>query len=180
LQLKLIIHRPGNCFAEGDVDVHSYPLEEDYDVDPMDSYALSKICGEKTARSFARRYPGTDIYVLRIGNVIEPSDYEDGTFKGYVTKPEGRKRSAWSYIDARDLGGICDFLIKKSGLGYQIFNAVNDTNTLTVPTKEHLQKVCPNVPITRELGEWEAPLSNRKLRELGFKEEHNWRDYVKL
>ena len=26
----------GVCFAEGDKDFHSFPLEEDYDVDPMD------------------------------------------------------------------------------------------------------------------------------------------------
>ncbi len=30
----------GVCFAEGDKDFHSFPLEEDYDVDPMDSYGL--------------------------------------------------------------------------------------------------------------------------------------------
>lgn len=170
----------GVCFSEGDVDFKQFPLEEDYDVDPMDSYALSKICGEKTARSFARRYPGTDIYVLRIGNVIEPSDYEDGTFESYVRKPEGRKRSAWSYIDARDLGNICGLLIKKSGLGYQVFNATNDTITTTIPTKEFLKKTCPNVPITKEMGEWDAPLSNKKLRDLGFKEEHDWRKYVQI
>ena len=41
----------GVCFAQGDVDYHSFPLEEDYDVDPEDPYALSKICGEKTARA---------------------------------------------------------------------------------------------------------------------------------
>jgi nucleoside-diphosphate-sugar epimerase len=41
----------GVCFAQGDADYHSFPLEEDYDVDPEDSYALSKICGEKTART---------------------------------------------------------------------------------------------------------------------------------
>jgi len=30
----------------------------------------------------------------------------------------------------------------------------------------------------REMEEWEAPLSNRKIREvLGFKEEHDWRKY---
>jgi hypothetical protein len=35
------------------------------------------------------------------------------------------------------------------------------------------------VPITRALGEFEAPLSNRKTREiLGFKEAHNWRKYA--
>ncbi len=39
----------GVCFAEGDKDFHAFPLEEDYDVDPMDSYGLSKVCNEKTA-----------------------------------------------------------------------------------------------------------------------------------
>ncbi len=39
--------------------------------------------------------------------------------------------------------------------------------------------IAPSVPITRELGEFEAPLSNRKAREvLGFREAHNWRKYV--
>ena len=28
----------GVCFAQGDADYHSFPLEEDYDVDPEDSY----------------------------------------------------------------------------------------------------------------------------------------------
>lgn len=32
----------------------------------------------------------------------------------------------------------------------------------------------------RELGEYEAPLSNRKIREvLGYKDVHDWRKYVK-
>ena len=36
------------------------------------------------------------------------------------------------------------------------------------------------VPVTRELGENEALYSNRKIREvLGFREEHDWRKYVK-
>ena len=41
----------GVCFAQGDVDYHQFPLEEDYDVDPEDSYALSKICSERIART---------------------------------------------------------------------------------------------------------------------------------
>ena len=28
----------GVCFTQGDVDYHSFPLEEDYDGDPEDSY----------------------------------------------------------------------------------------------------------------------------------------------
>jgi len=169
----------GVCFAQGDKDYHSFPLEEDYDNDPMDSYALSKICGEKIARAFARRF-NIDIYALRIGNVIIPSDYET-RFAEYVKKPETRKRNAWSYIDARDLGQITSLAIDKDGLGFQVFNATNDTSTLTVPTAQYLKENFPHVPITRELGEYEAPLSNRKTKEvLGFKEEHDWRKYVTL
>lgn len=163
----------GVCFAQGDADYHSFPLEEDYDVDPADSYALSKICGEKTARTFARRFQN-DIYALRIGNVIEPHEYE--RFVSFLKNPSSRKRNAWSYIDARSLGQICDLAIKKSGLGFQVFNATNDTITVEGTTEEFLKKECPGVPITRKMGEYEAPLSNRKVREvLGFKEDHDWR-----
>jgi len=167
----------GVCFAEGDRDFHSFPLEEDYDVDPMDSYGLSKVCNEKTARAFAMRY-GADIYALRIGNVIEPHEY--GQFEAFLANPMARKRNAWSYIDARDLGEIVHLCLEKDGLGFQVFNAVNDTITLDTPTRDFLARQCPNVPVTRPLGEFEAPLSNRKAREaLGFKEAHDWRRYVR-
>ncbi|KAL6714557.1 hypothetical protein ACLMJK_007982 [Lecanora helva] len=170
----------GVCFTQGDSDYHSFPLEEDYDCDPMDTYATSKLCGERCARSFNRRFPGTDIYVLRIGNVIEPHEYESD-FPGYVNHPETRKRNAWSYVDARDLGQICDLCIQKDGLGFQVFNATNTTSSLKVPTMKYLKEACPTVPITREMGEYEAPLSNRKAREvLGFQEEHPWHKYLKV
>jgi len=166
----------GVCFAEGDKDYHSFPLEEDYDVDPMDSYGLSKLVNEKTARAFAMRY-GADIYALRIGNVIEPHEYD--RFPAFVADPPSRKRNAWSYIDARDLGQIVDLCVMKDGLGFQVFNAVNDEITANEPTAEFLAKWAPGSPVTRELSGFEAPLSNRKIREvLGFKEEHNWRQYV--
>ncbi len=166
----------GVCFAEGDKDFHAFPLEESYDIDPMDSYGLSKVCNEKTARAFAMRY-GADIYALRIGNVIEPHEY--GQFRSFVADPPMRKRNAWSYIDARDLGEIVRLCLEKDGLGFQAFNATNDTITLDTPTREALKALCPNTPVTREMGEFEAPLSNRKAREvLGFREAHDWRKYV--
>jgi UDP-glucose 4-epimerase len=166
----------GVCFAEGDKDFHSFPLEEDYDVDPMDSYGLSKVVNEKTARAFAMRY-GADIHALRIGNVIEPDEYQ--RFPGFLADPLSRKRNAWSYIDARDLGEIVHLCLEKDGLGFQVFNATNDTITARLPTRKFLARHCPGVPITRALEEFEAPLSNKKAREvLGFKEAHNWRQYV--
>jgi len=166
----------GVCFAEGDKDYHSFPLTEDYDVDPMDSYGLSKVVNEKTARAFAMRF-GADIYALRIGNVISPEDYS--RFPAFLADPPSRKRNAWSYIDARDLGQIVHLCVEKDGLGFQVFNAVNDTITAYESTKPFLEKWAPDTPITKEMGELEAPISNRKIRDvLGFSEEHNWRRYV--
>jgi nucleoside-diphosphate-sugar epimerase len=172
----------GVCFSQGrdeDLSYHSFPLDEDmYDVDPMDTYACSKLCGERIARTFARRF-NSDIYALRIGNVIEPHEYARD-FPRHVGEPQTRKRNAWSYIDARDLGQICDLAVKKDGLGFQVFNATNDTITTTVPTKQFLEENEPGTKITREMGEWEAPLSNRKIREvLEFREVHDWRKYYK-
>lgn len=167
----------GICFSDGQTNPKCLPLEEDYDVDPMDSYGLSKVVNEKTAQSFQRR-SGYDIYALRIGNVIEPHEYAE-LFPHYFKHPEVRRRNAFCYIDARDLGQIVDLCLQKDGLDFQIFNAGNDHNGAIIPARELADKFFPNVPITKELGEHEALFSNRKIKEiLGFKEEHNWRKYV--
>jgi len=167
----------GICFSDGRTDPASLPLEEDYDTNPMDSYGLSKVVNEDTARAFQRR-SGADIYALRIGNVIEPEEYD--LFPGFFENPEVRRRNAFCYIDARDLGQIVDLCLVKDGLGYQVFNAGNDDSSANLPAATLIERYFPGVPVTRELGEHEALFSNRKIREvLGFEEKHNWRKYVK-
>ena len=70
--------------------------------------------------------------------------------------------------------------IETDGLGYQVFNAVNDHSASDLPTAELLKRYYPNVPVRGELGEFESLLSNRKARDmLGFREKHDWRNYVK-
>ena len=166
----------GLVFANEPRNPSYFPLDEEYDVDPMDSYALSKVVNEQTARAFALR-SGFDIYMLRIGNVIEPHEYQ--LFPKWFADPGFRKRIAWSYIDARDLGQITDLAIGKDGLGFQVFNAANDDTSSDLPTKELLDRFYPGVPVKRELGEFETLLSNRKVREvLGFRSQHSWRKYV--
>ena len=168
----------GVVFAHEHRNPAYFPLDEDYDVDPMDSYALSKVVNEKTARAFALR-EGIDIYALRIGNVIIPEDYTEN-FPKWFADPGFRKRIAWSYIDARDLGQITRLAIEKEGLGFQVFNAVNDETSSNLPTAELLRRFYPEVPVKGALGEYETLLSNKKARELlGFREEHPWRRYVK-
>ena len=166
----------GIVFANTPREPEYFPLDEEYPVDPMDSYAISKICNERTARGFQRR-SGADIYALRIGNVVEPHEYE--LFPGWFAKPDFRKKIAWSYIDARDLGEIVRLGIETDGLGFQVFNAANDSTSSDLPTAELLRRYYPDVPVRGSLGEHEGLLSNRKVREmLGFKEKHDWRQYV--
>ncbi len=168
----------GICFAEGNRDFASFPVEEDHDIDPTDSYGLSKVVGEKIARSFASR-TGADIYALRIGGVIEPADYET-RFPGFLADPAARRRDGWTYMDARDLGQIIHRCVLTDGLGFQVFNAVNDEIIAHEPTADFLARNASGIPITREMGRFEGPLSNRKAKEiLGFREEHNWRKYVR-
>ena len=167
----------GTIFANEPRDPAYFPLDEDYDVDPMDSYALSKVVNERTARAFALR-SGADIYALRIGNVIEPHEYEALVPK-WRADPAFRKKIAWSYIDARDLGEIVRLAVEKDGLGYQVFNAANDDTSADLPTAELLRRFYPDVPVRAELGENETLLSNRKIRDvLGFKAQHPWRKTV--
>lgn len=64
----------------------------------MDSDALSKVCNEATARTFAQR-TGADIYALRIGNAWDDSDY--AKLPGYLAEPGLRRRNAFNYVDAR-------------------------------------------------------------------------------
>ncbi|KAH6706373.1 hypothetical protein BKA61DRAFT_616351 [Leptodontidium sp. MPI-SDFR-AT-0119] len=169
----------GVTYAEGDIDFPSFPIDEEIDANPMDTYSLSKVTGERVARGFAARF-GIDAYILRIGALIAPEDYHTDTFRGYIERPEEWKVHGWSYVDARDLGQMCDLCVRRDGLGFQVFNATNDEITNWEGTEGFLRRVAPNTPFRRRMGEREAPMSNWKIREmLGFREEHNWRRYCK-
>ena len=163
----------GVCFSEGQTDPAYLPLDEDYDVNPMDSYGASKVVNEVTARAFARRF-GIDIYALRIGNVMEPHDY--AAFPDYAANPAQRRRIAFSYIDARDLGQMVDLCLAKNGLGYQAFNVSNDNNSVPQPNSHLLAEFFPNVPLKRAVSEDEALFSSAKAKAvLGFAPAHNYK-----
>ena len=166
----------GICFAHGELHPKYLPIDEKHPTEPMDSYGLSKVVNEETAKAFSRR-SGLDIYVLRIGNVIEPHEYH--LFNNFFKNPIQRRRNIFCYIDARDLGQIVELCLKKDGLGFEIFNAGNDTNSVNISSRSLAKKFFPGVPFIREIEEHEALFSNQKICQvLGFVEEHNWRKYV--
>lgn len=153
----------GVVFAHRHRDPEYFPLDEQYPVDPMDSYVMSKVINEVTAKAFHAR-TGADIYCFRIGNVLDPVDYQK--FPTWFKDPGLRKRIAWRYIDGRDLATACRLGIEKDGLGFEVMNVAADDVSSDQPTAELLKQFYPNVPVKKQLGEFEILLSNEKLKRL--------------
>lgn len=167
----------GICFADGERKPDYLPVDEAHPTLPEDSYAMSKVVNEATARSFQQR-SGFDIYGLRINNVIEPHEYARD-FPGYLEHPERRRRNMFAYIDARDLGQIVDRCLATDGLGFEIFNAANDDHSVNLTTRELIARFYDGVPVAREMGEYESFYSNAKARRmLGFSQAHDWRQHI--
>lgn len=167
----------GICFADGEVKPDYLPIDEEHSTVPMDSYAMSKVVNEATARSFQRR-SGADIYGLRINNVIEPHEYR-ANFPAYMDDPQLRLRNIFAYIDARDLGQVVDLCLKTDGLGFEVFNASNDDHSVNRTSEELRAAFYAGVPLAEGHGAHETFYSNAKAkRMLGFQPQHNWRMYL--
>ena len=164
----------GICFAEGEVRPEYVPVDEEHPTVPHDSYGMSKVVNEATARSFQAR-SGIDIYGLRINNVIEPHEYET-KFPAFVADPGLRRRNIFAYIDARDLGHMVDCCLRTDGLGYEIFNVSNDDTSVGIPSDEVYERFYAGVARRRDMGRYETFYANDKAKRLvGFAPRHSWR-----
>ena len=170
----------GNAFSQGEAEWEEFPIFEDsHGLNPTDAYGLSKVCAENTGRSYAKRF-GIDIYALRPSHVIVPGSYSS-IIPRYLDNPRDGFKIAWSYSDARDLGQICHRCVLTDGLGWQVFNAVNDSALAKNHIMDIVRRNWPDLKITRLLGESEAPTNNEKAKRLlGFQEKHDWRKEVEL
>lgn len=164
----------GICFADGEKLPDYLPIDEEHPTVPQDSYAMSKVVNEVTARSFQAR-SGIDIYALRINNVIEPHEYRQN-FPAYMDNPALRRRNIFAYIDARDLGQMVDCCLKTDGLGYQVFNVANEDLSVGLTSAQVIERFYPGVPVQHAMGEYETFYSIDKARRLvGFEPRHSWR-----
>lgn len=163
----------GVCFTQGEVKPAYLPVDEEHPTLPEDSYAMSKVVNELTARCFQAR-SGADIYALRINNVIEPHEYAQN-FPHYFANPDLRRRNIFAYIDARDLGQMVDCCLATDGLGYQVFNVANDDHSVNMDSDALIARYYQGVPLRRAIGRRETFYANEKARRmLGFRPRHNW------
>ena len=165
----------GICFNRGERLPDYVPVDEDHPTLPEDSYAMSKVVNEVTARSFQLR-SGADIYGLRINNVIEPHEYAQN-FPDYVADPSLRRRNIFGYIDARDLGQMVDRCLATDGLGFEVFNVANADTSVDLTSEQIMARYYEGVPLKRDLGDYETFYDISKARRLlDFEPVHNWRD----
>ena len=165
------------CFADGELKPDFVPIDETHPTVPHDSYAMSKVCNEMTARSFQAR-TGADIYGLRINNVIEPHEYAE-MFPAFMENPALRRRNIFAYIDARDLGHMVDCCLNTDGLGYEVFNVSNDDMSVDITSDKVIEQFYQGVEVRGEMSANETFYSNKKAKRMvGFQPKHSWRDVL--
>jgi nucleoside-diphosphate-sugar epimerase len=167
----------GICFAQGERRPLYVPVDEEHPTVPEDSYAMSKVGGEATARSFQAR-TGVDVYGLRINNVIEPHEYVE-LFPAFLDDPALRRRNLFGYIDTRDLAQMVQRCLDTDGLGYQVFNVANADMSVAATTEPIRARFYDGVQVRREMGRHETFYAIDKARGLlGYAPQHSWRDVL--
>jgi nucleoside-diphosphate-sugar epimerase len=155
------------------------PVDEEHPQLPTDSYGLSKILNEETAKMFNRK-TGMQIVSLRIGNVMEPEDYKK--FPEFIHKPADRERILWSYVDARDVAAACRLSIETDNLGAVELNISAEDSSMDIKSCELMAERFPKVKDFRSsLDGYQTLLNIEKAKKLlDWKPIHHWRDYVNI
>ncbi|MEM9349633.1 MAG: NAD(P)-dependent oxidoreductase [Pseudomonadota bacterium] len=167
----------GICFWDGPKAPAYLPIDEEHPTVPQDTYAMSKVVNEATARSFHAR-TGADIYGLRISEVMEPYEYPE-KFPGFAEDPSVRLRNNFCYIDVRDLATMVERCLEVDGLGYEVFNVGSPDLSVPVTTSELIAEYYPGVEVKREMKPDEAFYCSDKAKKvLGWRPVHSWRDEI--
>ena len=156
-------------------DAPAYVPVDEAVAEPNSTYSLGKLVEETMAAQFCRWNPDLSMIGLRFSNVMLVDDYAD--FPGYSA--DQRRFNLWSYIDARDAAQAVELALAYEPHGVEVFVIASPDVVPHVPVAQLLADRFGEVRHTRELGEYESPLSIDKARALlGYDPQHSWRDHV--
>jgi nucleoside-diphosphate-sugar epimerase len=154
------------------------PVDEDHYPVPESTYALSKVASETIAGQLAR-WSGIPFVALRFSNIMSPADYQK--FPSFWPDPHARKWNLWGYIDERDAAESCRLALEAPAAavaGNPAFIIAAADTVMNRPSAALLAEVYPDVPLTRDVGEFGTLLAIDRAREtLGFRPRHSWRDH---
>jgi nucleoside-diphosphate-sugar epimerase len=150
------------------------PIDEEHYPVPTTTYALSKVVSETAAEQVAR-WSGIPFVALRFTNIFEPDDYR--ILPPTWDDPVARKWNLWGYVDVRDVAASCRLALEAPVQGsVSLIVAAADT-VMPRASVDLMREVYPDVPITRELGEFATLLAIDRARDvIGYEPAHSWRD----
>jgi nucleoside-diphosphate-sugar epimerase len=149
------------------------PVDEEHELRPESSYALSKVLGEEMARQFSR-WSGIPIVGLRFSNIMERDDY--AAFPSYWDDPSIRKWNLWSYVDESHVAQSVRRALEADVRGAHAFIVAAADTVMRRPSRELMAEVFPGVPVAEDLPEHGTLLGIQKARDvLGYEPEFSWR-----
>jgi nucleoside-diphosphate-sugar epimerase len=155
------------------------PVDENHYPVPTMTYALSKVASETIAGHIAS-WAGIPYVALRFSNIMGSGDYRE--FPSCWPDPHIRKWNLWGYVDARDVAAACRLALEAppdAVAGNPSFIIAAADTVMDRPSSALLDEVFPDVPVTRELGEFETLLAIDRARQaIGYEPRHSWRDHL--
>ena len=151
------------------------PIDEDHYPVPTSTYALSKVVSETTAEHVAA-WSGIPFVALRFSNIFKPEWYArlPGSAWG---DPAARRWNLWGYIDVRDAASACRLALEAPVSGARAYIIAAADTVMPNPSRELMAAQFPDVPLTRDIGEFETLLAIERARaELAWEPRHSWRD----
>ncbi|MEA2228625.1 MAG: hypothetical protein QOH46_1967 [Solirubrobacteraceae bacterium] len=150
------------------------PVDEQHELRPESSYALSKVLGEEMARQLSR-WSGIPIVGLRFSNVMERADYAQ--FPSYWDDPMLRKWNLWSYVDESHVAQSCRAALEADIRGAEAFVIAAADTVMTRPSRDLMAEVFPGVPVRDGVAEHGTLLGIDKARRmLGYAPDFTWRE----
>jgi nucleoside-diphosphate-sugar epimerase len=149
------------------------PVDEQHELRPESSYALSKVLGEEMARQFSR-WSGIPIVGLRFSNIMERADYE--SFPSFWDDPSIRKWNLWSYVDESHVAQSVQRALDTDVRGADAFIIAAADTVMRRPSRELMAEVFPGVPVAEDIPEHGTLLGIAKARRLlGYEPAFSWR-----
>jgi len=150
------------------------PVDEEHELRPESSYALSKVVGEEMARQF-HRWSGIPIVGLRFSNVMERHDYDH--FPGYWDDPQLRKWNLWGYVDESHVAHSVSRALEADVAGAEAFIIAAADTVMKRDSRDLMAEVFPNVPVRDGVTGTDTLLSIDKARRvLGYDPTFTWRE----
>ena len=150
------------------------PIDEEHELRPESSYALSKVLVEVMARQF-NRWSGIPFIGLRLSNVMVRSDYD--WFPSFQDDPRLRKWNLWGYVDESHVAEAARRSLESDLPGAEAFIIAAPDTVMRRPSRELMAEVFPGVRVREDIGEHDTLLGIDKARRLlGYAPEFSWRE----